>query len=66
MAEYIVFRADVFGPSNEVHFVYSLDDALDRHGELERDTGKEWGIAEVLPTDSWIVRLYLWLHKRGK
>lgn len=65
MAEYVVFRMDVHEPVSEVYFEYSLGDAVDKKEELE-DAGGTWEIAEVLPTDSWLIKLLLWLHKRSK
>ena len=64
MAEYVVFKVHTFEAANEVHFAYDLEDALNLKTLKEAD-GFEWEIAEVLPTDSWVFRLYRWFHRRA-
>lgn len=66
MAEYVVFKIHVYEPANEVYFAYSLAEALDRKQQQEQETDSEWEIAEVLPTDNWLIKLILWAHKRSK
>ena len=67
MAEYVVFKTNTFEPANEVYFAYHLGDAMDlKDDKTAVGPDTEWEIAEVLPTDSWIIKLILWLHKRSK
>jgi hypothetical protein len=64
MAEYVVFRAALYEDVN-LHVVDGLGDALDIQDILSED-GSYWEIAEILPTDNWLIKLILWLHKRSK
>lgn len=65
MATYVVFKQHTFVPENKVYFEYDLGDALDLMEQLSSD-GTEWGIAEVIPMDSWYGKLLRFLHMRNK
>jgi hypothetical protein len=65
VAVYIVFKEQCPVPENLVYYEYDLGDALDLMENLSSD-GTEWGVAEVIPMDSWYGKLLRFLHMRSK
>jgi hypothetical protein len=64
MTKYVVFKSNTFEVENQVLFAYTLEDACNLQTMKEAEGDDEWEIAEVLPRDNWVFRLYRWLHKR--
>jgi hypothetical protein len=65
MAEYIVFRTNTIEDVHDLHFAYHIEDAFEKQEALELETGYEYDVAEVIPTDSWIMKFYRFLHTRS-
>lgn len=65
MAVYIVFNEQCPVPENLVYYEYDLGDALELREKLS-SSGVEWGVAEVIPMDSWYGKLLCFLHMRSK
>jgi hypothetical protein len=62
MAEFIVFKAGLDQPT-EMVFTDTLENACNLKVLKEQD-GFDWEIAEVLPQDNWVFKLYRWFHRR--
>ena len=67
MAVYVIYKAhgDPVGePSNEVYFQYHLEEAITFLDFKNASGEHEWQLAEVIPTDSWVLKLFRWIYKK--
>lgn len=65
MAKYVVVKDSGGEVNTELYYQYHLEDALTFRDYKQGAEGGSWFIAEVIPEDSWVIKLYLWFKKRG-
>ncbi len=65
MAKYLVVKDSGGEVNAEVYYEYHLEDALTFRDYKQASEEGRWHIAEIIPEDSWVIKLYLWLKKKG-
>ncbi len=65
MAKYVVFKDSGGEVQTDLFYQYHLEDALTFRDYKQAYDKGNWLIAEVIPEDSWVIKLYLYMKKKG-
>lgn len=60
-AKFILTKSHTFEVANDVYFFYDFESAVEELLRLEKETGEQWEMAEIIDRSSWLFKFYSWI-----